>query len=179
MYRIIRARTLRALRVDHEALPQYREEAVTAVRDAVAADLMVDQLSKRLAESAAQIEDLRAVVQRVTRERDDARAERDQEHAEVEAARAQVLLDAEDRVALRALLRTARRQSRALDRVHVLFRRGALHSIHASADSAEGAAEAEGAPRSGWTSLGPGAAMPPAAEVPWRIQPLPLGGVQE
>ncbi|MGW9612657.1 hypothetical protein [Streptomyces diastaticus] len=40
-------------------------------------------------------------------------------------------------------------------------------------------AEAEGAPRSGWTSLGPGAAMPPAAEVPWRIQPLPLGGVQK
>ncbi|WTD02113.1 hypothetical protein OH717_05785 [Streptomyces albidoflavus] len=176
MYRIIRTRTLHALRADHE---QYREEAVTAVRHAVAADLTVDQLSKRLAESEAQIEALRAVVQQVTRERDDARAERDQDRAEVEAARAQVLLDAEDRVVLRALLRTARRQSRALDRVHVLFRRGALHSIHASADSAEAAAEAEGAPRSGWTAHAPGAALPSAAEADWRIQPLPLGGVQE
>lgn len=179
MYRIIRTRTLHALRGDHEALPQYREEAVTAVRDAVAADLTVDRLSKRLAESEAQIEDLRAVVQQVTRERDDARAEQDQERAEVEAARAQVLLDAEDRVVLRALLRRARRQDARATRVYALFRSGALHSVHATADAAEAAAETEGAPRSGWTSLGPGAATPPAVEVPWRIQPLPLGGVQE
>ncbi|AXQ57795.1 hypothetical protein ACQRET_20335 [Streptomyces koyangensis] len=179
MYRIIRTRTLHALRVDQEALPQYREEAVTAVQDAVAADLTVDRLSKRLAESEAQIEDLRAVVQQVTRERDDARAEQDQERAEVEAARAQVLLDAEDRVVLRALLRTARRQDARATRVYALFRSGALHSVHATADAAEAAAETEGAPRSGWTSLGPGAATPSAAEVPWRIQPLPLGGVQK
>ncbi|MGW9613328.1 hypothetical protein [Streptomyces diastaticus] len=77
MYRIIRTRTLHALRVDHEALLQYREEAVTAVQDAAAADQAAshtldsliqaqgaaERLSKRLAESEAQIEDLRAVVQ--------------------------------------------------------------------------------------------------------------------
>ncbi|MYW61000.1 MULTISPECIES: hypothetical protein [unclassified Streptomyces] len=103
-------------------------------------------------------------------------SELETDRAELEAARAQVLLDAEDRVALRALLRTARRQSRALDRVYVLFRYGRLHSLHASADSAEVAAEAEGAPRHGWTAHTPGAALPPATEMAWRIQPLPLGG---
>lgn len=100
-------------------------------------------------------------------------------HAEGELAvlRAQALLDTEDRAALRALLRAARKTSRT-DRVYVLFRRGELHSVHATVEAAEAAAEAEGAPRSGWTAHPPGAALPPAAEVAWRVQPLPLGGAR-
>ncbi|WP_329356951.1 hypothetical protein [Streptomyces anulatus] len=92
----------------------------------------------------------------------------------LEILRAQQLLDTEDRAALRALLRTARRQTRQADRVFVLFRHGALHSLHATQEAAEAAAEAEGAPRSGWTALKPGAALPPASEVTWRVQALPL-----
>lgn len=103
-------------------------------------------------------------------------AELEAVRAEVDGARAQVLLDAEDRVALRALLRTARRQSLRAVRVYVLFNRGVLHSVHASADAAEAAAEAEGAPRRGWTAYTPGAELPAAAEIDWRIQPLSLGG---
>ncbi|WP_228974985.1 hypothetical protein [Streptomyces sp. DH12] len=103
----------------------------------------------------------------------------DRAEGELKALRAQALLDTEDRAVLRALLRTARKQNAALDRVYVLFRRGALHSVHASLEAAEAAAEAEGAPRSGWTTHPPGAAMPPAADVLWRVQPLPLGGTAD
>lgn len=94
---------------------------------------------------------------------------------QLEAMRAQHLLDTEDRACLRMLLRTARKQARD-DRVYVLFRHGALHSVHATHEAAEEAAEAEGAPRGGWTAYAPGAALPPAVETPWRVQPLPLGG---
>ena len=93
---------------------------------------------------------------------------------EHETLRAQHLLDTEDRVTLRMLLRTTRRQAHPLDRVYVLFQHGRLHSVHATRDAAEITAEAEGAPRSGWSSDAPGAALPPAADVLWRIQPLTL-----
>jgi hypothetical protein len=76
------------------------------------------------------------------------------------------------------LLRAARKQEARADRVYVLFRYGRLHSVHTSREAAEIAAEGEGAPRSGWTSQLPGAAMPPADEVTWRVQPLKLGGRQ-
>ncbi|MEU2770710.1 hypothetical protein ABZ628_28805 [Streptomyces diastaticus] len=113
MFRIIRTRTLTARAAELDTLRQQATQAQDAATRALASAAEAEKATDHTAE-------LRAVIQQVTRERDDARAERDQEHA-----------------------------------------------------------EAEGAPRSGWTSLGPGAAMPPAAEVPWRIQPLPLGGVQK
>ncbi|ARQ69977.1 hypothetical protein CAG99_14915 [Streptomyces marincola] len=105
------------------------------------------------------------------------REELAQARAEADRVEGALLLEAEDRVALRMLLRTARRQARA-DRVHVLFHRGEVHSLHATVEAAEAAAEAEGAPRSGWTSHRPGAAPPPADQVAWRIQPMTVGGVQ-
>ncbi|MEV8447509.1 hypothetical protein [Streptomyces parvus] len=94
---------------------------------------------------------------------------------ELEALRAQVLLDTEDRQALRTLLRATRKQNQRADRIYVLFRQGRLHSVHPTVEAAEVAAEAEGAPRSGWTTHTPGAALPPACEVAWRVQPLPFG----
>ncbi|MCX5166387.1 hypothetical protein OOK39_46080 [Streptomyces sp. NBC_00264] len=96
---------------------------------------------------------------------------------ELTALRVQHLLDAEDRVALRMLLRTARKQQTRTGRVYVLYRHGALHSVHTTRDAAEIAAEAEGAPRDGWTSSATCCATPYGApEAPWRIQTLPLGG---
>ncbi|MBK3542459.1 hypothetical protein [Streptomyces sp. MBT60] len=94
---------------------------------------------------------------------------------ELEALRAQVLLDTEDRQALRTLLRVTRKQNQRADRVYALFHHGRLHSVHPTVEAAEIAAEAEGAPRSGWTAHTPGAALPPACEVTWRVQPLPFG----
>ncbi|MFE9222610.1 hypothetical protein ACFYN3_40745 [Streptomyces lavendulae] len=95
---------------------------------------------------------------------------------ELRAMRPEQLLDTEDRAVLRTLLRISRKRQTA-PRVYVLFHRGQLHSVHATVEAAEGAAEAEGAPAGGWTSYTPGAALPSAAEVVWRVQPLPLGGV--
>lgn len=140
--------------------------------------------TRTLRQTAAQIIDLhdRAEAQRTRAERALADAERTHElqaslaraEGALEILRAQHLLDTEDRVTLRALLRTSRKQSRPADRVFVLFRMGELHSLHASQDAAEIAAEAEGAPRSGWTADAPGAALPPASTVAWRVQALPL-----
>ncbi|MFJ2186296.1 hypothetical protein ACIOJG_37435 [Streptomyces anulatus] len=97
---------------------------------------------------------------------------------ELDALRPQHLLDTEDRVALRTLLRTARRQEARADRVHVLYHHGQLHSVHATRDAAEIAAESEGADRDGWTS--PRASDVPSHvyEVAWRIQALTLGSVK-
>lgn len=92
----------------------------------------------------------------------------------LEVLRAQHLLDTEDRAALRMLLRAARRQARPADRVYALFRLGKLHSLHATPGAAEATAEAAGADRAGWTAPEPGAALPPASGVPWRVQALPL-----
>lgn len=94
---------------------------------------------------------------------------------ELEALLAQVLLDTEDRQALRTLLRATRKQNQRAERVYALFHQGRLHSVHPTVEAAEIAAEAEGAPRSGWTTHTPGAALPPACEVTWRVQPLPFG----
>ncbi|MEL3944852.1 hypothetical protein [Streptomyces sp. LNU-CPARS28] len=147
MFRFVRTTTLDALRSE---VTTARAEAAQHHADAAAATRA----------HQAEANDLRAAL---------ARAE-----GELSALRPQTLLDAEDRVALRMLLRSARRQNAAPARVFVLFQRGALHSIHATQDGAEAAAEAEGAPRSGWTSLAPGASVPAASEVLWRVQPLPL-----
>lgn len=173
MIRVVRTTTLADLRaaleqarVEHDRLRAERDaartEAATATDSAIRAEATAEAQLRRLAQAHAD---------RLRAERGAARAE-----GELAALRAQVLLDTEDRAVLRALLRTARRQQRA-DRVYVLFRRGALHSVHVSMEAAEAAAEAEGAPRSGWTTHPAGAAMPPAAEVTWRVQPLPLGGL--
>lgn len=124
-----------------------------------------------------QVADARAEAEQHRQAAEELRAALAHAEGELAVLRAQALLDTEDRAALRALLRTARKNNRT-DRVYVLFRRGALHSVHASIEAAEAAAEAEGAPRSGWTSHSPGAALPPAAEVAWRVQQLPLGGAQ-
>ncbi|MFI6006906.1 hypothetical protein ACIA98_42385 [Streptomyces sp. NPDC051366] len=166
MYRIIRSSAYAVLHADLDqaradldqartALVQARTEAETATDSAIRAE---DAL-----------ETLRAALGRATA--DTARAE-----GELLALRPQLLLDTEDRAALRTLLRITRKQSAAAARVYALFHRGRLHSVHASVEAAESAAEAEGAPPEGWTAHTPGAALPPAAEVIWRVQPLPLGG---
>ncbi|WP_405184867.1 hypothetical protein [Streptomyces albidoflavus] len=165
MIRLTTTSRLRALEADRDAARAAALELTSQAETAQAAGLAL----------RAELDDTHHTMTALAAEY---AAELEAARAEVEAARAQVLLDAEDRVALRALLRTARRQSRALDRVYVLFRHGRLHSLHASADSAEAAAEAESAPRHGWTAHTPGAALPPAAEMAWRIQPLPLGGTE-
>ncbi|MBL1096887.1 hypothetical protein [Streptomyces coffeae] len=161
MITVCRTRTLRTLRTDLTAAEseagQRRQEAETVTDSAVRAETA--------------LEELRAELARVTAGA--ARLE-----GELETLRAQSLLDTEDRQALRMLLRTVRKHSAVADRVYVLFHRGALHSVHATLDAAEAAAEAVGAAREGWTAHTPGAALPPAAEVLWRVQPLPLGGVR-
>ncbi|MGW6979633.1 hypothetical protein ACWGE1_09315 [Streptomyces sp. NPDC054932] len=175
MYRIVRTTALLA---DRAELAQARFEAETANDSAIraegTAECLAEQLRQAKHDADAEFEGMRAILRQATAERDEARAERDAFRAEVQEARAQVLLDAEDRVALRALLRTARRQAAAVDRVYVLFHRGRFHSVHTTVDGAEAAAEAEGAPRDGWTAQAPGAAFPPACEVVWRVQPLVL-----
>ncbi|MEW2374227.1 hypothetical protein AB0940_33470 [Streptomyces sp. NPDC006656] len=177
MYRIIRSTTYTTLLAE---LDQARAEAEVATDSAIraegAAECLADQLKRAKAEADAEFEGLRAILRQATAERDAARAECDAALAESEAARAQVLLDAEDRVALRALLRTARKQGDDR-RVYGLFRRGALHSLHRSAAAAEAAAEAEGASRAGWTAHVPGAPLPPASEVLWRVQALSLSPI--
>ncbi|MFF5783202.1 hypothetical protein ACFY7Y_40605 [Streptomyces virginiae] len=180
MFRIVRSTTLRTLRSENDQqrteLEQAHTEAGTANDSAIRAEGTAEGLAEQLRrvkqDADAEFEGMRAVLKQATGERDAARDERDAARAEVEEARAQVLLDAEDRVALRALLRTARRHD--ANRVHVLFHRGRFHSVHATVAGAEAAAEAEGAPRDGWTSTPPGAACPPACEVVWRVQPLTL-----
>nr|WP_243274949.1 hypothetical protein [Streptomyces albus] len=136
---------------------QYLAESEVSADSAIRAELAVEELRDALARSRA----------------DAARLE-----GELEALRAQSLLDNEDRQALRTLLRVTRKQSGQADRVYVLFHRGTLHSVHATSEAAETAAEAEGAAPSGWTAHTPGAALPPASEVLWRVQPLPLGGAR-
>ncbi|MDA5284635.1 hypothetical protein [Streptomyces sp. Isolate_45] len=176
MYRIVRTTAHAALHAELDQARTGQDQALTeldrmtAELDRTTAELYQAHEAQRIME-----EGLLSVIRQVTAERNQARAEAAEAGAEVAEARAQVLLDAEDRVALRTLLRVARKQGDALTRVYVLFRRGTLHSLHRSMAEAERAAEAEGAPRDGWTAHTPGAAFPPAAEVPWRVQPLALG----
>lgn len=167
MITLIRTRTLNTLRSNlseaeaaaaaaREEAEQHRAESEHSTDSAIRAELAVEDLQIALARSKA----------------DAARLE-----GEMKALRAQSVLDNEDRQTLRTLLRITRKQN-APDRVYVLFRRGQLHSVHATLEAAESAAEAEGAPRSGWSTHTPGAALPPASEVLWRVQPLPLGGAR-
>ncbi|MEU8943568.1 hypothetical protein AB0C97_36870 [Streptomyces goshikiensis] len=182
MFRIVRSTTLRTLRSENDQqrteLEQARTEAGTANDSAIraegTAEGLADELRRAKLAADEEFEGMRAVLKQATAERDAARDERDAARKEVEEARAQVLLDAEDRVALRALLRTARRQA-AADRVYVLFHRGRFHSVHDTVEAAEAAAEAEGAPRDGWTAWQPDPGAPAPSEVVWRIQPRPLG----
>ncbi|MEV0914983.1 hypothetical protein AB0I93_12025 [Streptomyces sp. NPDC049967] len=164
MITLIRTRTLKALR---DSLTRAETEAETARTEAdkclEQSSDMLDQLTR--ADDVA--EELRAELAQSLR--DAARLE-----GELNALRAQSLLDTEDRQALRTLLRVTRKQNSRAERVYVLFHHGRLHSIHPTVEAAETAAEAEGAPRSGWTTHTPGAAMPPACEVTWRVQPLPF-----
>ncbi|EPD91423.1 hypothetical protein HMPREF1486_04991 [Streptomyces sp. HPH0547] len=168
MITLIRTRTLNTLRSSlseaeaaaaaaREEAEQHRAESEHSTDSAIRAELAVEDLQIALARSKA----------------DAARLE-----GEMKALRAQSVLDNEDRQTLRTLLRITRKQSAQADRVYVLFRRGQLHSVHATLEAAESAAEAEGAPRSGWSTHTPGAALPPASEVLWRVQPLPLGGAR-
>ncbi|MFE0688999.1 hypothetical protein ACFV0Z_12735 [Streptomyces xiamenensis] len=167
MISIITTRRLREMTDGLDGL----EAQVRAVRsDAVIARrLEALELEARAQEAEAEVDALRARLLAEGGER--ARLE-----AEVERLRAQVLLDAEDRVALRQLLKAVRKDPR--DRVYVLFRWGAFHSVHLSSQAAEETAETEGADRGGWTRLAPGAALPPASKIDWRIQALPLGGTR-
>ena len=71
-------------------------------------------------------------------------------------------------------------QARLADHVYVLLRFGEVHSVHASWDAAEIAAESEGAPRAGWGALTRCSDGTPTSprEVPWRILRVPRGGGQ-
>ncbi|MFE7357570.1 hypothetical protein ACFU8Q_31590 [Streptomyces sp. NPDC057543] len=168
MIAVVRTRTLHVLRAGlaeaetattaaRAQSEQHRKEGETATDSAIRAEIALEELRATLARTTANAARLKG---------------------ELETLRAQSLLDTEDRQALRTLLRITRKQSARADRVYVLFHQGELHSVHATPQAAESAAEAEGAPRSGWTAHTPGAALPPASEVLWRVQPLPLGGAR-
>ncbi|MFD4392590.1 hypothetical protein [Streptomyces sp. NPDC058495] len=190
MIQLITTNRLRALEEEVERLrdeaaaaagaldaAQLGEELATdaAIRFEGDVETLAARLSEAQAETDEQYEGLHAVIRQITAERDDARAAADAALGEAEAARAQVLLDAEDRVVLRALLRVARKKS-ALSRVFALFQKGELHSLHIAQEDAEAAAEAEGAAPNGWTQHRPGEALPPARDVQWRVQQLPVSG---
>ncbi|MFJ4915888.1 hypothetical protein [Streptomyces sp. NPDC088726] len=166
MIAIVRTRTLRALRADlaYTESCNATERAETD-RQARAAELATDSVIR----AEATIETLRTALA-------EAQADAAGARGALAVLETQHQLDTEDRVALRMLLRATRRQHDRMGRVFVLLRFGRLHSVHATQDAAESTAEAEGAPREGWTSTAPGAALPPASEVAWRVQPLPLGG---
>ncbi|WP_405740471.1 hypothetical protein OG422_05815 [Streptomyces sp. NBC_01525] len=161
MIALVRTRTLRALR---DGLSE-AETATTAARAEAAqrqqsAEIALEEQRAALAQAAVDV----------------ARLE-----GELAALRAQSLLDTEDRQALRTLLRTVRKQlAREADRVHILFRSGELHSVHATRDAAEIAAEAEGASRDGWISLPASWTDSPASasETRWRLQSFALGGTR-
>ncbi|MET8746179.1 hypothetical protein [Streptomyces sp. NPDC004728] len=175
MIRIIRTRTLRE--TDSRIVELHdRAETERTRAEKLAAELAEErQAACDTGESLLRTQDVAETLrQELTAARDDLAHTKGQHTA----LSAQNLLDAEDRVVLRMLLRTTRRQQTTTDRVHVLFHHGRLHSLHATRDAAEIAAEAEGASRSGWTAGAPGAGLPPAEEVAWRIQQLPLSGTR-
>ncbi|MGK5497299.1 hypothetical protein [Streptomyces sp. URMC 125] len=173
MFRIIRTTTLATLQADLETAES--DAAVMSEESTRWHDLYQGE-TRTAADAAIREEQTRAELEKARVEAEKLRAELARAEGELTVLRAQHHLDTEDRATLRALLRTARKQA-ARNRVYVLFRHGALHSVHATIEAAEGAAEAEGAPPSGWTTLKPGAPLPPAAETPWRVQPLPIGGI--
>ncbi|MFE9255951.1 hypothetical protein [Streptomyces sp. NPDC006879] len=165
MITLIRTRILDDLRTD---LTKREADARAARAKGEQHELERDLATDAAIRAGITVEELRVALTRATR--DAARLE-----GELEALRAQSLLDTEDRQALRTLLRATRKQNQRAERVYALFHYGRLHSVHPTVEAAEIAAEAEGAPRSGWTTHTPGAALPPACEVTWRVQPLPFG----
>lgn len=170
MITLIRTRILDDLRTD---LTNREADARAARSKGEQHELERDLATDAAIRAGTTVEELRAALTRATT--DAARLE-----GELEALRAQSLLDTEDRQALRTLLRTTRKQNSRAERVYVLFRFGKQHSIHATADAAEIAAEAEGAARDGWTASTTccDGATVPASEVRWRIQPILLGGTR-
>lgn len=170
MITLIRTRTLDSLRADLSKI-EADDRAVRAKGERH--ELERDLAAASAIRAGETVEELRAALTRATQGA--ARLE-----GELAALRAQALLDTEDRQALRMLLRTTRKQHSRAERVYVLFRFGKLHSIHATADAAEIAAEAEGAARDGWTSPTTccDGATTPASDVRWRIQPVLLGGTR-
>ncbi|MFJ8754491.1 hypothetical protein ACIREO_35015 [Streptomyces sp. NPDC102441] len=168
MIAVLRTRTLDALRASLSGAETAAAVArATAEQHQLAGDLATDSATR--AENT--MEELRAELGRATSAA--ARLE-----GELDTLRAQSLLDTEDRQALRMLLRTTRKQSSRGDRVYVLLRFGELHSVYATRDAAEIAAEAEGAARDGWTSPTTCCDGGMASEIPWRIRPLPLDGTR-
>ncbi|ODA69535.1 hypothetical protein [Streptomyces sp. AVP053U2] len=153
MITIVRTRTLRALRASIT-------EAETAAKAARTDDSAI--------RTETALEDLHAQHAALT-----AAAARDA--GELQTLRAQHLLDTEDRAVLRTLLRTARKTAAAQQHVFVLMQRGALHSVHATREDAEQAAERDGAHPDGWLTQGVLDTDAPAYEVAWRIQPMPIG----
>ncbi|MBV7245713.1 MULTISPECIES: hypothetical protein [unclassified Streptomyces] len=170
MITLIRTRTLNTLRTD---LATAETEAQAARVEANACLEQSGDLLDHLTHADDVAEELRA-------ELDQSRLNAARLEGELEALRAQVLLDTEDRQALRTLLRATRKQNQRADRVYVLFRFGELHSVHATSTAAELAAEAEGAARVGWTphTTCCDGTTAPASEVRWRIQPVLLGATR-
>ncbi|MFB7131417.1 hypothetical protein ACFCZY_07065 [Streptomyces sp. NPDC056237] len=167
MIRIVRTRALNALRtslteaqttasVAREEAEQHQWASELANDSAIRAETALEKLQTAALQRAVDVAHL---------------------EGELETLRAQSLLDTEDRQALRTLLRVARKQAARTDRVYVLLHFGEVHSVHATWDAAEIAAEAEGAPRTGWTSLATldDGTPTPASGVSWRIRQLPLG----
>ncbi|MFJ1653679.1 hypothetical protein ACIOC2_20275 [Streptomyces sp. NPDC088337] len=166
MIAIVRTRTLRALRAGiaeaetaveaaRAETEQHRREAETATDSAIRAETALEDLRAERARTATSA----------------ARTE-----GELETLRAQVLLDTEDRAALRMLLRTARKAAVTQQRVFVVLKRGELHSVHGTREAAEKAAEREGAHPGGWFTQGGLGTCGPVSEVQWCIQPMPLAG---
>ncbi|MFJ5820122.1 hypothetical protein ACIQGT_40485 [Streptomyces sp. NPDC093108] len=178
MIRLVRSRTLREMNAQtvemHNRATHEYGRAETLLVDVANTQALLEEERTAACDMGENLLRAQDLVETLEKELTAVRQDLAHAQGELSVLRPQHLLDTEDRVALRALLRTARKASE-LDRVFVLFRHGSLHSVHASAEAAEGAAESEGASRSGWTSQAPGAAMPPASEVAWRIQPLKLG----
>ncbi|GGZ73023.1 hypothetical protein ACFOOM_01140 [Streptomyces echinoruber] len=157
MIRIIGSAALAALQAKADAA---QADAEAAQARAAAAQADAARHRDNATAAASTIGKLRAAL---------ARAE-----GELAVLRAQAHLDAEDRVVLRKLLSTARKQTTARNEVAVLLRHGELHSVHATQQAAEAAAVADGAPPQGWVSVAAGTPLPPAADVPWRVTVLPV-----
>lgn len=176
MIRIVRTRTLRE--ADSQVVElHHRAECQRTRAEELAAEIVgMQQAANHSADFLIRAEDdAERLHKQLLAARDDAARVR----GELDALRSQHLLDTEDRVVLRMLLRTARKQQARTDRVHVLYRFGVVHSVHATRDAAETAAEDEGADRGGWTSPSTCCVTPPeASEIPWRIQSLMLGSVK-
>ncbi|MCA1219269.1 hypothetical protein [Streptomyces sp. 8L] len=177
MYRVIRTSALRAAVSEAEETAHYAEQAADQTAELRGEDCddyeqQITELREQLATAKADLQAAEHAALLRSEDRDTYEQQITELSKRLREADAEILLDSEDRVALRMLLRIVRKQSAGLDRIYALFRHGRLHSVHLSTDDAEAAAEEEGAPRDGWTSHAPGAGLPPASEVTWRIQPL-------